>query len=73
VTQAKESDGRWHRNLYMGPDDFSGYAPWPLPPLRRAIEAGAARALDTAVAKYNKAFDQMAALLMALELAARPD
>jgi N-acetylated-alpha-linked acidic dipeptidase len=73
VTQAKESDGRWHRNLYMGPDDFSGYAPWPLPPLRRAIEAGDARALDTAVAKYNKAFDQMAALLMALELAARPD
>ncbi len=73
LTQAKDSDGRWHRNLYIGPDDFSGYAPWPLPPLRRAIEAGDEEALAVAVGRYNKAFDQIAALLMALELAARAD
>ncbi len=73
VTQARDSDGRWHRNLYIGPDDYSGYAAWPLPPLRRAIETGDEEALAVAVTRYNKAFDQMGALLMALELAARPD
>jgi N-acetylated-alpha-linked acidic dipeptidase len=73
VTQVRDSDGRWHRNLYIGPDDFSGYAPWPLPPLRRAIEAGDEDALAVAIGRYNKAFDQLSALLMALELAARPD
>ncbi|MGP1309476.1 MAG: M28 family peptidase [Phycisphaerales bacterium] len=71
VLPEAESDGRWHRNLYIGPDDDSGYAAWPLPTLRRAVEAEDEDAVEAAVAKYNKAFDQMAALLMALELAAR--
>lgn len=72
ITSEKNSDGRWHRNLYIGPDDNSGYAAWPLPPIRRAVEAGDEAALSAALAKYDTAFNQMGALLMALELAARP-
>lgn len=72
ITSQQNSDGRWHRNLYIGPDDNSGYAAWPLPPLRRAIEARDEGALKVAIAKYDTAFNQMGALLMALELAARP-
>lgn len=72
ITNEKNSDGRWHRNLYIGPDDNSGYAAWPLPPLRRAIEARDETALKAALARYDTAFNQIGALLMALELAARP-
>ena len=28
----------WYKSLYMAPDVNSGYATWPLPGLRRAIE-----------------------------------
>lgn len=73
VESAAESEGRWHRNLYMGPDEDSGYAPWALPPLRRAVEHGDRGAAQAAIARYNRAFDQMAAMLMALEMAARPE
>jgi len=28
----------WYRSLYMAPDETSGYAAWPLPALRQAVE-----------------------------------
>lgn len=30
----------WYRNLFIAPDETSGYASWPLPALRHAIERG---------------------------------
>lgn len=73
VVPAQHSEGLWHRNLYIGPDDTSGYAAWPLPTLRRAVENDDQAALDRAVARYNAAFDQIATLYMAIELALRSD
>lgn len=69
IVPARESEGRWHRNLHIGSDDTSGYAAWNLPMIRRAIEDADQAALTRAVARYDSAFDQIATLYMALELA----
>lgn len=39
----------WYRSLYMAPDETSGYAAWPLPALRGAVEKGDAEAATGAV------------------------
>jgi len=52
----------WYRSLYMAPDETSGYAAWPLPALRGAVEEGdregatkAAEALRTRIAALSEA------------------
>ena len=69
IVPAQESEGLWHRNLHIGSDETSGYAAWNLPMLRRAIEHGDEAALRRAVNRYNAAFDKIATLYMAIELA----
>lgn len=47
----------WYKNLYMAPDETSGYSAWPLPALRKHIEdgdaAGAAEALAAIDARLS--------------------
>jgi N-acetylated-alpha-linked acidic dipeptidase len=50
----------WFRNLFAATDEDSGYASWPLPGLRKAVEAG-----DRAL--YKKYLDVYAGVLKSLD------
>lgn len=56
----------WRRNLFMAPDETSGYASWPLPALRRAIERTDQAALEGASTDLTAAIDRLDAALKAL-------
>lgn len=56
----------WRRNLFMAPDETSGYASWPLPALRRALERADQAALEDASTDLTAAIDRLDAALMAL-------
>lgn len=52
----------WYRNIYMGPDATSGYAAWPLPALRGAIERSSREELAVALRQLRAAVERQAAL-----------
>ncbi|MHC4991043.1 MAG: M28 family peptidase, partial [Planctomycetota bacterium] len=56
----------WWRSLYAGTDPSSGYAAWPLPALRGAIESGDARAVAAAIELYAEALDRVHARVAAV-------
>jgi N-acetylated-alpha-linked acidic dipeptidase len=49
----------WFRNLFVAPDEDSGYASWPLPALRRAVERKDDEALGDAVEKLGAALERL--------------
>lgn len=60
----------WYRNIYAAPDEDSGYAPWMVPALRRAVErrdeaaaAQAQRDLGAALRAVEAQFDTIDAAL----------
>ncbi|MGD9691302.1 MAG: M28 family peptidase [Phycisphaerales bacterium] len=61
----------WHRNLFVSPDEDSGYASWPLPMLRRAVDRQDADAALQARHVYAAHETQIEARLNDLEAALR--
>jgi N-acetylated-alpha-linked acidic dipeptidase len=51
----------WFQNIFVAPDEDSGYASWPLPALRRAVEQKDDEALGEAVEKLEAALERMTA------------
>ncbi len=51
----------WHRNLFVGPDEDSGYAPWPLPLLRLGIERRDPALVEEAARRYREVATKAAA------------
>ena len=49
----------WYRNLYMASDEDSGYASWPLPGLRRAVEQKDDEAFGKAIESIEEAINRM--------------
>lgn len=47
----------WFRNLLIATDETSGYASWPLPELRRAVEHGDQQAIEAAIQRYAFTFE----------------
>lgn len=62
----------WHRNLFVAPDEDSGYASWPLPLLRVAVERKDAGALDAATRAYAQCAQRVAEALRAAAAASTP-
>lgn len=50
----------WFRNLFIAPDETSGYAAWPLPELRHAVEQKDPALIEQAVARYKRVLDAYA-------------
>lgn len=44
----------WFKNLYVAPDETSGYAAWALPLLRRSVEENDFRAFEAALVVYRR-------------------
>lgn len=64
---AEGLEGRaWHRSLWAAPDETSGYAPWMLPALRKAVEDRDEAALRRAEELYVEAFRLQEKQLMEL-------
>ena len=53
----------WYRNLLSAPDPTSGYAAWPLPKIRAAIEAGDKPAFEAAVLALQGALSRAIRLM----------
>src|SRR5690606_2051062 len=54
-------DRPWFKSRFMAPDRDSGYASWPLPEMRAAIEERDAAALAAAERGVSEALDRIAA------------
>lgn len=57
----------WYRNLHAASDPFSGYAAWPLPALRFAVEAGDPAAIEHEAARLLAATSRLEAVAEGLE------
>ncbi len=53
----------WRRNLFVGPDEDSGYAPWPLPALRVGVERKDPAMIADALRLYTDVSTRAAAAL----------
>lgn len=53
------ADRPWYRSRFIAPDRDSGYASWPLPELRAALEDGDAAAFDAAMERLHQTLDQL--------------
>lgn len=62
----------WHRNLFVSPDEDSGYASWPLPMFRFALERADQAALATSMKAYGDVIERMGARLDELAAALSP-
>lgn len=51
----------WFKSVYAAPDEDSGYAPWPLPRIRRAIEVKDEKALREGIADLTSRLQQATA------------
>lgn len=56
-------DRPWHRNLYVSPDETSGYSAWLLPGVRRAIELEDPAGARAGVERLMRALDDYEAAL----------
>ena len=61
----------WFRNLIYAPGLTTGYAPWPFPELRRAIEDDDRELFERGSERVVAAFDGMVTRLGAATAAAR--
>ncbi len=50
----------WYRSVFMAPDEDAGYASWPLPELRRAIEKKDSQSANAAVQSLIGRLEQIA-------------
>ncbi len=60
----------WRRNLFIAPDETSGYASWPLPGVRRAVERADSAELSREAPRLEAAVDRLERALSALAGAA---
>lgn len=64
-------DRPWRRNLLIGPDEDSGYAAWPVPAMRWAVERRNKEALDEILTRYEDAAARFERALDRLETVTR--
>lgn len=60
-------DRPWYRNLYVAPDENSGYAAWAFPALRRAVERNDASEFAAASKRVTRAMDVINDTITAME------
>lgn len=63
-------DRPWRRNLFIAPDETSGYASWPLPGVRRAVERADTAELSREAPRLEAAIDRHERALSALAASA---
>ncbi len=63
----------WFRNLFAAPDEDSGYASWPMPAMRRAIERADQQALREAWELHEFTLRNIESIAQELKDLTRPD